>query len=625
MRESPKPMRAASKNLRVLIVSATVGAGDVGNARELARRLAEQGHKATVVDFLDAAPFRLGKALAKGYEAELRHAPWAYEAIFGVWYWVPLLLHPVSRVLSAFTRRKIARWVDDADADVVVSTYSVATQALGDMRRRAKRPWSRRRSSLAVPLVNLVTDFGYHPFWAHRHVDLTLAANPATAAAIAKRTGRPALACAPLVAPQFVSAARRRWSERERLGLDAGEVAVLVSSGSWGVGAVKETVEAVSTEPGFVPVVACGRNEALREELEQLAAARGYRALPIGWTNDMAGLMAACDVLVENAGGLTCFEAMRAGLPVISYRPIPGHGKKSTSAMQDAGVSCLAKAKEDLVVHLRRFGRPGPARKAALQAAGRLFRTDPAAVVAQVASYGPPALPPLRPVARLARAAAAISTAAALAWAGLTSGVGAAAAAGVGVAHPPARDKAVVYVGVRLGPSEVGNLAVVHELARLHASAVIGLTTAETVPGAVRALTLHGVGVESGGAVYDPGRSGEPSTPWAMAQFDSRSVQVLSALSGQPVAALVPDRSLSAFDLVDAANFNVVLGDRSLPAAPVGPYPQDVLVVPKLQRGEIYLVDGRQLGAGQLVLLLEQLADQEAAQHLRGAPLSWLR
>jgi UDP-N-acetylglucosamine:LPS N-acetylglucosamine transferase len=618
-------VQPASKNLRVLIVSATVGAGDVGNANELARRLSAQGHHARVVDFLEAAPLRVGRVLAKGYEAELRHAPWAYEALFGLWYWMPFLLRPVSRVLSAFTRRKLARWVEDLSADVVVSTYSVATQALGDMRRRAKRPWLRRRSSLRVPLVNVVTDFGYHPFWAHRCADLSLAVNPATAAAIAKRTRRPALACSPLVAPSFAGASRRRWPERRRLGLAQGDVAVLVSSGSWGVGAVRETVEAVGKAPGLVPIVACGHNETLREQLAELAYERGYRALPVGWTDDMAGLMAACDVLVENAGGLTCFEAMRAGLPVVSFRPIPGHGKKSTAAMADAGVSHLAKAADDLVAQLRRLGRPGPARRAALRAAARLFQADSAAVVAQVGSCGPPALPQLRPVARFVRAAAACSTAAALAWAGLTSGIGAAAAAGVGIAHPPVRDRGVVYVGVRLGPTEVGNHAVQGGLARLHASAVIGLTTAEMVPGAVRALTLRGIGVESGGAVYDPGQSGEPSTPWAMAQSDSRSVQVLSALSGQPVAALVPDRALSAFDLVDASNFKVVLSDQALPASPSGPYPQDTLAVPKLQGGQIYLVDGRQLTPGQLALLLNEIASQETAQHLAGAPLSWLR
>lgn len=611
---------------RVLIISASVGAGDVGNARELSRRLEALGHEVTVRDFLEAAPLRLGKALAKGYEAELRHAPWAYDLIFGLWYWLPFLLVPVSRVLSLFTRRTMARWTKETGAEVVVCTYSVATQALGDMRRRAKRPWG-RRSGLHVPLVNVVTDFGYHPFWAHRCVDLNIAANPATAARLAQKTGRAAMTCAPLVGPEFATAPSRRDLERRRLGLQTSEVAVLVSSGSWGIGAVRETVEAVAGAPGLVPVVACGRNDRLRFELEKMARKKGYRALALGWTDDMPGLMSACDVLVENAGGLTCFEAMRAGLPLVSFRPIPGHGKKSAAAMATAGVSCFARASDELVGHLRRLGQPGPARRTATVASAGLFRADAATVVSKVCASGPPTLPPLRPVARLARVVSTLATAGALAWGGLTTGVSAAAAAGVGVAHPPARDPGVIYLGVRLSPFEVGDTPVQRALKTLHASAVVDIATAELTPAAVRQLTRQGIGVESGGSGASQGAPGSSSAPWAVAQADSASVHALSALSGQPVAALVPDRSISAFDLVDASsgNFKVVLPDYNLPAAPSGPFPRDELVVPRLEGGQIYLIDGRSLSAKQLVVLLGSLQAQEAAQHFAGAPLSWLQ
>ena len=141
-------MRCGTQPLRVLIVSATVGAGDAGNARELARRLVEAGHEAEVRDFLESAPFGIGKALSKGYEAELRHAPWAYELAFKMWFWFPFLLAPLAWVLTFFTRKKILLWVRDTHADIVVSTYPVATQVLGELRRRATRRW-RNRNGLA--------------------------------------------------------------------------------------------------------------------------------------------------------------------------------------------------------------------------------------------------------------------------------------------------------------------------------------------------------------------------------------------------------------------------------------------------------------------------------------------
>ena len=168
--------------------------------RSLARRLVEAGHEAEVRDFLESAPFGIGKALSKGYEAELRHAPWAYELAFKMWFWFPFLLAPLAWVLTFFTRKKILLWVRDTHADIVVSTYPVATQVLGELRRRANRRW-RNRNGLRVPVVNFITDFGFHPFWAHRGIDVNLAVPPSTVEAVGRRTGRPSVACGPLVAP----------------------------------------------------------------------------------------------------------------------------------------------------------------------------------------------------------------------------------------------------------------------------------------------------------------------------------------------------------------------------------------------------------------------------------------
>ncbi|MFG2969829.1 UDP-N-acetylglucosamine--N-acetylglucosamine transferase, partial [Streptomyces sp. NPDC048288] len=53
----------------------------------------------------------------------------------------------------------------------------------------------------------------------------------------------------------------------------------------------------------------------------------------------MPGLMHACDVLVQNAGGLTSLEAFAAGLPVASYRCIPGHGQTNAAALDEAGLA----------------------------------------------------------------------------------------------------------------------------------------------------------------------------------------------------------------------------------------------------------------------------------------------
>ncbi len=112
--------------------------------------------------------------------------------------------------------------------------------------------------------------------------------------------------------------------------------AALVVGGSLGLGTVRQAVTAIARWPGWVPVVVCGRNQQLREEL---AAIPG--TVVLGWEPDMATLMAAADVLIENAGGLTAKEALRVGLPVVTFRPITGHGRHDASALAALGLTEL--------------------------------------------------------------------------------------------------------------------------------------------------------------------------------------------------------------------------------------------------------------------------------------------
>jgi len=350
-----------------------MGAGHDGAAREIAGRLKAMGHDVVVEDLLHAAPIRIGQALRAGYLFQLRHAPATYEATYRLWFHAPWLCPWVTRLVTVLTRRTLRRWVDTCGADVVVSTYPLATLALGTMRARGQ---------LGVPVVNFVTDFGVHPLWVHEGTDLTLTVDESAATVARERTGGRVVASGPAVSARFNPAnLPAREEARTRIGLGSGDRAVLIVAGSWGVGGIATTMSEVS-DSGFVPVVVCGRDERLLREVDGLARKIAGRSVVIGWTGDMPGLMSACDALVENAGGLTALEAMRAGLPVVSFEPIPGHGRENAGAMSAAGVSYWAEDGKDLASRLKAIVGPGPAREEQLARAAAIFRQEPAALVA---------------------------------------------------------------------------------------------------------------------------------------------------------------------------------------------------------------------------------------------------
>jgi processive 1,2-diacylglycerol beta-glucosyltransferase len=605
----------------VLIISASMGAGHDGAAREMQSRLRRAGHDAEVHDFLDAAPLRIGGVVRRSYEIELRHAPGAYDRTYQLWYRAPWLCPIVSWFVCLLTRRRVLRWVRRQDADVVVSTYPLATLCLGRLRAIGR---------LRIPTVNFITDFGVHPLWVHRGIDLNLAVHRVPAEEASRRTGRPAVACGPLVADSFgPSGATARTRERMRadLGLAAGDKAVLIVAGSWGIGDVEETFDSVLAMDGYVPVVVCGRDETTRAGLERLAAGGG-RAVILGWTDRMPELMVACDALIENAGGLTSLEALKAGLPVISYQPIAGHGRENTSAMAAAGVSRLAGDRNELVVALDAVTPPGPERQTQVIAGRSMFNADGAALV--LGTVEPAALARLTPPNRLrvawastSRRLSGVVAAAAMAWGGMTTGVFVATAFGAGVAHPAPGAARAAYIGVRLSTTELLDPAVDRKVRALGISVVVDHVTAFTAPGEVRQLAAQGVDIENGGRGIWLGPFGQRTRPalWTRAKGDVTAGAELSALIGRPVRFFVPGRRVNGFDLLDTnhEHDSIVVPDVEIAVADPDPAP-----LPDLAPREILLVNGLGATGPEVLAVLDQLQRDLARAHLTALPIAAL-
>jgi processive 1,2-diacylglycerol beta-glucosyltransferase len=598
---------AAGSSSRVLIISASMGAGHDGAAREMAQRLEAAGHQATVRDFLDSGPLHIGAALRGGYQFELKHVPSAYDVTYRFWYRVPWMAGPIAWLICLLTNRRVRRWLRDSDADVVVSTYPLATLCLGRMRATGRLP---------IPAVNFITDFGVHPLWVHRHCTEVAAA----------RTGRPSLTCGPMVADRFVpgpDAPARRQAVRAELGLTEEDRAVLVVAGSWGVGDVIDTFRAIAADGRFVPVVVCGRDDALRRALEAEAAAGGVRTIVFGWSDRMAELMGARDALVENAGGLTSLEALRAGLPVVSFHPIAGHGKENTSAMALAGISRLAANPVELLAALGAVTEPGQARSHQIAAGTAMFVSDGARHVLD--AQRAPAMRveawrrPVRVGTRLTLSALVV---AGLAWTGLTTGVGVAAAAGAGVAHPPATAGNVAYLGIRLDGTQIEQASVARDLQQLHATAVIDAQTAAADPAAVQRLVQMGVDVEDGGR-GDQRNLGQPASSvlWTRAGQDVDAAREIDSLTGESIRVFVPGRRINAWDIYDGhdAHLLVVVPDTTLVADRTDPG------VPPMAARQIYLVKCEGASPSELHSLLTTLQERLAEARLTGAPLDALK
>jgi UDP-N-acetylglucosamine:LPS N-acetylglucosamine transferase len=321
----------------VAVVSGSVGAGHDGAARELAREFTAAGYATSLHDFLAMLGPRGGRALRAAYAAQLRIAPGSWGFLLG-----SLGRHPgFTAGLAGFIARAVARRLRatlSPGLTAVVSTYPLASQALGHLRERGE---------LTAPVVTYLTDLSVHRLWVAPGVDRHFALHE-VAAAQARALGAARVEVVrPAVGPAFATAAPARLPVR-------GPVALIVA-GSWGVGEVATAAAEIAATGLATPVTVCGHNAELRRRI-----AGAGTGLALAWVDDMPALVRAADIVVQNAGGLSSLEAMAAGVPVLSYRCLPGHGTTNAAALEEAGLARWVRSPADLAGALKAALADGP-------------------------------------------------------------------------------------------------------------------------------------------------------------------------------------------------------------------------------------------------------------------------
>ncbi|WP_433868649.1 MGDG synthase family glycosyltransferase [Saccharopolyspora sp. CA-218241] len=331
---------------RVLLISATIGEGHNATARAVAEA-AEQRWPGCEVSWVDALAEMGGwvpRTFNWIYATNVESTPWLYDLFYSaLWRW-RWFADSSRRFVGAWSGRRLRAPVAAHRPDLIVSTYPLGTAGLD---------WLRRRGELReVPIAAVISDFSPHPFWVYPEVDLHHVMSEVSLREM--RRAEPDAVGAVSV-PPAVGAFHPadRTAARTAAGLPADGFAVVITCGSLGFGSVERAVRAARRADGVDRVVVvCGRNAALRQRLTDLA---DPRVVPLGWVEDMPGLMAAADAVITNAGGATALEALACGRAVVMFEPIAGHGKANAELMAEAELAELCWDADQLTALLRRW------------------------------------------------------------------------------------------------------------------------------------------------------------------------------------------------------------------------------------------------------------------------------
>jgi UDP-N-acetylglucosamine:LPS N-acetylglucosamine transferase len=330
---------------RVLIVSADMGEGHNATGRALEDAVKRLWPQATVgwIDALEVMGPGIGPLFRRIYVANVQKTPLLYEFFYRLVWRFGWFAVAAKRFSGAWCGRLLAQRVAEFQPDLVLSTYPMATAGL---------EWLRRRGRLDAPIGAWVSDFAPHPFWVYDRIDLNLVMHSVAVTPALRSVPR---ATVKVSAPPVRAAFRPgdRDTARQRLGLPLDAFVALVSCGSLGFGDAGTTAaELLAAHPAVVPVVVCGRNEALQRKLRQFAE-HEPRLHVLGWTDRMPEFTLAADVVVTNAGGATGLEALACGRPVVMHRPIAAHGKANARLMAKAGLALVCERDGELADAVR--------------------------------------------------------------------------------------------------------------------------------------------------------------------------------------------------------------------------------------------------------------------------------
>jgi UDP-N-acetylglucosamine:LPS N-acetylglucosamine transferase len=214
-----------------------------------------------------------------------------------------------------------------------------------------------------IPLVTVVTDpyYGFWKGWACDDVSLYLVASEEARRQLIdygiaperiKISGMP-------VHPKFSfpgdHAAR---VARTALGLDPEKFTVFLNAGWEGGGNIPHIFrELIAGQLDVQAIFLAGKNNALKHQAELLAADAKFPIKVIGYSDEVEKLMSAASVMISKLGGLSTFEALASGVPIIADgTTVPMPQEASTvNLIVKGGAAVLLQRASDIVPVVHRM------------------------------------------------------------------------------------------------------------------------------------------------------------------------------------------------------------------------------------------------------------------------------
>lgn len=337
-----------------LILSASGGAGHLRAAEALEQTAPHCRVPIRVenYDCLDFTPTIFKKVYSQSYLSLVNNAPELWGYLYQKSEQRPYTKKGLLKLFDRFNYKKYIRALRSLNPDAIICTHFLPFISISN----------EAAAGLNFPFFAATTDFDVHQYWVNDLVRRYYVYHEESAWQLeSKGVPREKISVKGIpLHPEFLNRPGKPRARRE-VGLDPDLFTVLVLSGGFGIGKIRDIVKYVATTLGrsspqrFNLLVVCGNNEKARASLNRIAFPQNVRPQIHGFVNNVHVMMEAADVLVSKAGGLTSAEAMAKRLPMLIVDPIPGQEMRNADFIVEAGAGWKAINLPNLSYKLRKL------------------------------------------------------------------------------------------------------------------------------------------------------------------------------------------------------------------------------------------------------------------------------
>jgi processive 1,2-diacylglycerol beta-glucosyltransferase len=327
--------------MRFLILSTATGQGHNSASLAAGKALEARGCETKVLDVLKLKKESVSRRVSNLYAGITIHSPRFFSKLYRIGEFVssPGGHSPIYGLNTLYADR-LYKEITRFQPDAIICPHIFSAQAVTHLRRD---------HGLKIPAAGLATDYTCIPFWEESSLDSYIIPHAALKQEFASKGISPELLC-PLgipVQPEFLKHVPKEEARRS-FHLTASHIFLLMG-GSMGYGDI-DRIAAALTEaiPDSQAVVLCGNNQELLHRLIPTE-----KIIPFTYTDRVAELMDAADVVLTKPGGLSSTEAIAKRVPLVLTQPIPGCEQRNAEFLSSHGAAVFRQDIKDIVSAVR--------------------------------------------------------------------------------------------------------------------------------------------------------------------------------------------------------------------------------------------------------------------------------